>query len=850
MEKIERARASLAQPGWDRSAVLAALTPAQAASVATSHPDPVTALDLLVFLEREHSHKYHPDTFAMLALRLVEARKHPAAVGRARIRMIKSCRTEAEMTRTMDDLDTTTRRGPRLGLLAYRALLIQLSSLGMTATLMDRYRRLLREGLKPDLFICNIVINALCKDGNVRDAQSVMDKVSESGMKPDAFTVHLCFNDSWAFAAAYSNLINGLCDGGRVNEALDLIGEMARRGVKPTVYTYTSPIAALCDMGRAEDAWRLFVDMKEKGSRPNMYTYTLLISGQHVPRVAFGLFHRMARDGVLPATATYNALINVLVEDRKMDSALIVCNVMQRHGCLPNTITYNQMIKGYCTIGDTDKAMSMLINLLKGRPRATLVTYNTIIKGYCDSKNISAALRILELMEANGCQPDESSYTELICGFCKIREMESASRLFNEMVDHGLHPNEVTYTTLIRGYCKDEKLDCAAEMLERMKESGCRPNVETYNVLIHALTKQNNFSAAEKLWEVMCEEKISPNVVTYSTMIDGLCKNGATPLALEMLNRMVEQSCLPNSYTYCPLIQTLGQEGKVEEAEELFSELLRQGHTPNEVAYVRMIEVYIMSGKVDHAFDLLGKMINAGCQPTLWTYDVLIKALQNEYLMVDQKLVALPDTVSNCSFDDPAVNKYAISVLSSKLAELDLGLSRQLYDELLSGLSKSGRWFEANKLYRSMVDQGLCPNQEAYNLFIISLLRVLKVDLAMGVFRHMSAQCRELHLDGYKTLICALCQSDRRKEAQFVFEHMLSRTFNPDNIVWTVLVDGLLGGGYKDLCKEFLHIMEKNHCTDFNALALVLNLFMSVRVITWFIAIAASLQEVQRKFPG
>jgi hypothetical protein len=88
---------------------------------------------------------------------------------------------------------------------------------------------------------------------------------------------------------------------------------------------------------------------------------------------------------VLPDTVTYNALINVLVEDRKMDSAPIV---MQRNVCLPNTRTCHEVIKGYCTIGDTDKEVSILINLLKGMPRATLVAYNTIIKGYSDSGNI------------------------------------------------------------------------------------------------------------------------------------------------------------------------------------------------------------------------------------------------------------------------------------------------------------------------------------------------------------------------------------------------------------------------------------------------------------------------------
>jgi hypothetical protein len=53
-------------------------------------------------------------------------------------------------------------------------------------------------------------------------------------------------------------------------------------------------------------------------------------------------------------------------------------------------------------------------------------------------------------------------------------------------------------------------------------------------------------------------------------------------------------------------------------------------------------------------------MINAGYQPTLLAYDVLIKGLQNEYLMVDQKLMALPDAVSDRTFDDQALTNMPL----------------------------------------------------------------------------------------------------------------------------------------------------------------------------------------------
>jgi hypothetical protein len=66
-------------------------------------------------------------------------------------------------------------------------------------------------------------------------------------------------------------------------------------------------------MGCIEDAWKLFVDMSKKGCRP------LNCSEGWQEMVC---------------SVTYNILINVLVEERKME----------RNGCLPN----NMMVENSC----------------------------------------------------------------------------------------------------------------------------------------------------------------------------------------------------------------------------------------------------------------------------------------------------------------------------------------------------------------------------------------------------------------------------------------------------------------------------------------------------------------------
>lgn len=71
----------------------------------------------------------------------------------------------------------------------------------------------------------------------------------------------------------------------------------------------------------------------------------------------------------------------------------------------------------------------------------------------------------------------------------------------------------------------------------------------------------------------------------------------------------------------------------------------------------------------------------------------------------------------------------------------------------------------------------------------------------------------EAHLSVYAALVSALCRTNRTKEAQNLLESMLEKQWSTDDIVWTVLVDGLIKEGLPDFCLKFLHIMESRNCS-------------------------------------
>lgn len=82
------------------------------------------------------------------------------------------------------------------------------------------------------------------------------------------------------------------------------------------------------------------------------------------------------------------------------------------------------------------------------------------------------------------------------------------------------------------------------------------------------------------------------------------------------------------------------------------------------------------------------------------------------------------------------------------------------------------------------------------------------MDRALELFNLMTDRAFEVRLPIYKALICALLKANQVEKAQVLFENMLEKQWNPDEIIWTLLVDGLLKDGMFNLCLKFLHVME------------------------------------------
>lgn len=60
--------------------------------------------------------------------------------------------------------------------------------------------------------------------------------------------------------------------------------------------------------------------------------------------------------------------------------------------------------------------------------------------------------------------------------------------------------------------------------------------------------------------------------------------------------------------------------------------------------------------------------------------------------------------------------------------------------------------------------------------------------------------------------MCALCKVGRVEELEALFGKLLHMQWSADEIIWTVLIDGIVKEGGSDLCMKLLHQMESSSC--------------------------------------
>ncbi|MED6143481.1 hypothetical protein PIB30_006741 [Stylosanthes scabra] len=337
-------------------------------------------------------------------------------------------------------------------------------------------------GVTPNTVIYNTLLHALCKNGKVGRARSLMNEM----MEPNDVTFNI--------------LISGYCKEENLVQALVMLEKSFAMGFIPDIVTATK---GFCGVGKVKVGIHFLKQMESRGCLPNVDTYNILISGfcdSGMLDLALNLFNDMKTDGIKRNFTTFDTIIRGLCSDGRINEGFSILELMEetKEGSRGHISPYNSIIYGLFKQNRFDEAVEFLTKLGKMFPRA--VDRSMTIFGHCKQGSVEDAKRVYDQMIDEGGVPSIPVYDCLVRRLSEDGCVREAVDLMNEMIAKNCFPVPSTFNAIIAGFCRQEKVESALKFMEDITARGCETNAETYGPLINILCRNGDLQKALQLF--------------------------------------------------------------------------------------------------------------------------------------------------------------------------------------------------------------------------------------------------------------------------------------------------------------------------------------------------------------
>ncbi|CAH8385800.1 unnamed protein product [Eruca vesicaria subsp. sativa] len=400
-------------------------------------------------------------------------------------------------------------------------------------------------GVAPNTVIYNTLLHALCKNGKVGRARSLMSEMKE----PNDVTFNI--------------LISAYCNEQKLVQSMVLLERCFSLGFVPDVVTVTKVMEVLCSEGRVSEALEVLERVEGKGSKVDVVACNTLVKGYcalEKVRVAQRFFKEMERKGYLPNVETYNLLIGGLCEVGMLDSALDTFNDMKTDAVRRNYATFNTLVKGLSVGGKVNDGLKVL-ELMEESENvrgARVDPYNSIIYGFYKENRWEEALEFLLKMENLFPRVVDRSFK--LISLCEKGSVDDVKMAYHQMIGEGGVPNVIVFHCLVHRYSQEGCMEDTLEIINDMVTRGYLPQSSTFNAVILGFCTQDRVMNGLKFVEDMAERGCVPDGESYNPLLGELCMKGEFQKAWLTFSRMVEKNIVPDSSIWSLLIYCLSQE--------------------------------------------------------------------------------------------------------------------------------------------------------------------------------------------------------------------------------------------------------------------------------------------------
>ncbi|KAI9120623.1 hypothetical protein K1719_007656 [Acacia pycnantha] len=494
--------------------------------------------------------------------------------------------------------------------------------------------------------------------------------------------------------------------------------------------------------------------------------------------------------GELPPQV-YSTIIRGFGKEKKMDSALILMNLLNKkrietNGSFsPNLFIYNSLLGAVKQSQEFAEMETIMNEMDQAGITPNVVTYNTLMAIYIEKGEGGKALSVFEEIHNKGLTPSAVSYSQAMLAYRRMEDGHGALNFFVKFREK-YHQGEigkdgdgedwgteniklekftirVCYQVMRRWLVSYNNLSHKViQLLDDMDKAGIHPVRADLEKLVWACTREDHYTVAKDLYSRIRTRysKISLSVCNHAIWLMGKAKKWWA--ALEIYEDLLDKGPKPNNLSYelimshfNVLLSAAKKRGIWRWGVRLLNKMEDKGLKPGSKEWNAVLIACSKASETSAAVQIFKRMVENGEKPTIISYGALLSALEKGKLY--DEALRVWDHMVKVGFEP---NAYAYTIMASihtalgnfnrvddiisEMVASGIELTVVTYNAIISGCARNGMGSAAYEWFHRMKVQKIAPNEITYAMLIEALARDGKPKLAFELY--MRAHNEGLHL--------------------------------------------------------------------------------------------------------
>ncbi|PHU12513.1 Pentatricopeptide repeat-containing protein [Capsicum chinense] len=356
-----------------------------------------------------------------------------------------------------------------------------------------------------------------------------------------------------------NHLLNAYAKLGQLDIAVHLFDKMSKRNVMSSNIL----IGGYVQIGDLGSACKVFDEMGER----NLASWNAMITGLtqfELNHKALNLFTEMYELGLgyLPDAFTLGSVLRGCAGLKDLNRGRQVHGCVLKLGLEGHFVVASSLAHMYMRSGSLREGEIVIMSM----PAQTVAAWNTLIAGRAQNGCFEGALELYNLMKIAGFRPDKITFVSVISSCSDLATIGQGQQIHSDVVKTGAVSVVAVVSSLISMY---SKCGCLGEA-EKIFEERVEADIVLWSAMISAYGFHGRGKNAVELFHRIEQEGLAPNHVTLLSLLYACSHSGMKDEGLKFFNLMVEKYNIePQLAHYTCVVDLLGRAGRLQEAEAL-----------------------------------------------------------------------------------------------------------------------------------------------------------------------------------------------------------------------------------------------------------------------------------------